>query len=121
MAYKTDISEREWEEIKEEFAAYPTGRPRQHDIREIINAIRYQQRTGCQWSLLPKDFPPAKAVKYHFYKWRNSGLFERLQYRLHEKLRMQEGRNAKPSLGLIDSQSVKTVQKGDLEDLMVAR
>lgn len=121
MAYETDISDEEWEHVKEYFAPYRTGRRRQHDIRAIVNAIRYMQRTGCQWSLLPKDFPPAKAVKYHFYKWRDSKLFERMQEQLHKKLRVQEGRNPRPSLGLIDSQSVKTVQKGGLEDLTAVK
>jgi transposase len=112
MAYKSDIPEEEWKLIKHYFAPYAIGRPRRHDIRQIVNAIRYQQRTGCQWSLLPKDLPPLKAVWYHYEKWRKSGLWEKMQAELLEKLRETRGRNAKPALGIIDSQSVKTVQKG---------
>nr|WP_279605432.1 IS5 family transposase [Aetokthonos hydrillicola] len=112
MGYATDISDAEWDLIKDHFAAYQTGRPRRCDIREVVNAIRYQQRTGCQWRLLPKDFPSFRTVQYHFYKWRDARLWEEIQGELHKKWREQQGRNATPSLGIIDSQSVKTVQKG---------
>ena len=112
MAYASDISDDEWNLIKHHFAPYSTGRPRTHDIREIVNAIRYQQRTGCQWRLLPKDFPPLKAVWYHYVKWRKSKLWEKIQAELLKKLRKACQRNPRPSLGIIDSQTVKTVQKG---------
>jgi putative transposase len=112
MAYESDISNEEWEIIKGYFDEYKTGRKRRSNIREIINAIRYLERTGCQWRLLPKDFPNYRIVQYYFYKWRDEELWQKIQRELHEKLRLKVGRDPKPSLGIIDSQSVKTVQKG---------
>jgi transposase len=118
MSYESDISDEEWSLIEGYFAAYSTGRPRKSPIRDVVNAIRYQQRTGCQWRLLPKDFPSIKTVWYHFYKWRDSGLWHKIQQELHAKLRTKLGRETEPSLGIIDSQSVKTVQKGGRGDMM---
>ena len=92
MGYSSDISDKDWELVQEDFAPYGTGRRRQHDIREIVNAIRYVVRTGCQWRLLPKDFPHYKAVLYYYYKWRDNGFWEKLQEKLHKKLRVQKGR-----------------------------
>ena len=121
MGYRTDISDREWEIIAKDFAPYRTGRKRDHNIEEVINAIPYQQKTGCQWDLLPNDFPPHKAVKYYFYNWRDSGFWEDLQQKLHKKLREALNREAEPSLGIMDAQSVKTVQKGGLGAMTRAR
>jgi transposase len=121
MRYGSDISDADWAQIKESFAPYGTGRRRKYEIREVVNAIRYVLRTGCQWRLLPKDFPYYKAVLYHYYKWRDSGFWEGLQGELHKKFRVQEGREELPSLAIIDSQSVKTVQKGGRVVSMQAR
>ena len=121
MGYPSDIADDDWEQVKESFAPYGTGRRRQYEIRAVVNAIRYVLRTGCQWRLLPKDFPHYKAVLYHYYKWRDSGFWEELQERLHKKLRVQEGREERPSLAILDSQSVKTVQKGGRVAMMRGR
>lgn len=121
MGYKTDFSDVEWEMIREEFPVHSTGRPKQYSTRAVMNAIRYQQHTGCQWDMLPNDFPPTKVVQHFFYLWRDTRLFEKIQQTLHQELRKRQGRKSTPSLGIIDAQSVKTVQKGGRVGLMPAR
>ena len=121
MSYKTDINEQEWLLIEEVFPVHKIGRPREYGNREIMNAIRYQQHTGCQWDMLPNDFPPHGVVQHHFYEWRNNGLFEKMQKKLHAMLRKKQGRKEEPSLAIIDSQSVKTGQKGGSVAMMLGR
>ena len=112
MSYGTDLKDAEWYLISEYFKPQKTGARRQHNIRHVFNALIYILRTGCQWHLLPNDFPPYKTVQYYFYKWRDNKLLEKIQSILHGDLREALGRPRTCSLGLIDSQSVKTVQKG---------
>ena len=121
MGYKTDMNEQEWLLIEEVFPVHKIGRPREYGNREIMNAIRYQQHTGCQWDMLPNDFPPYGVVQHHFYEWRNNGLFEKMQKKLHAMLRKKQGRKEEPSLAIIDSQSVKTGQKGGSVAMMLER
>jgi putative transposase len=121
MLYKTDLTDAEWDLIKGLFPRHTTGRPKQYSHRAVMNAIRYQQRTGCQWDMLPNDLPPEAVVRHFFYEWRNSGLFEQIQQALHTRFRELEGRAAAASLGIIDAQSVKTVQKGGRVGMMQAR
>lgn len=84
------------------------GRPPEHDLREIMNAILYVDRTGVQWRYLPHDFPNWNTVYGYFAKWQSDGIFTQLNGLLRELVRQQEGRNAKPSACVIDAQSVKT-------------
>ncbi len=112
MAYKTDLTDAQWDLIKDYFAPEEMGAPRKYDVRDVFNALIYMLRTGCQWRLLPNDFPPYKTVQYYFYRWIKTGVIQKIQQHLHGDLRELLGRNRKPSLGMIDSQSVKTVQKG---------
>jgi len=81
------------------------GRPRATDLREVLNAIRYLATSGCQWRMLPKDFPPLSTVQRYFYAWRNSGLLTTINQLLVMTARQQMGREASPSAGVIDSQS----------------
>src|SRR3954454_10573422 len=89
-------------------ATNPLGRPREIELRAVLDAILYIARTGCQWRMLPKDFPPFTTVQGYFYDWRDAGLFEKINFELLLRAREAAGREASPSAGVIDSQSVKT-------------
>ncbi|QCX81753.1 Transposase DDE domain protein [Streptomyces sp. YIM 121038] len=116
-AYPSDLSDARWELIEPVLSAWRYerhgralgfGRPAQHDLREIMNAILYVDRTGCQWAYLPHDFPPHQTVYGYFAKWQKDGIFAQLNGLLRDLVRQQEGRNAEPSACVIDAQSVKT-------------
>jgi putative transposase len=111
--YLSDLTDAQWV-LFEEFIPLPEVGPqeRKHERREIVNAILYQKRTGCQWRYLPHDFPPWESVAKYYYQWRGDGLFERLNDELRKRVRVAEGREESPSLGIIDSQSVKTTEVG---------
>jgi putative transposase len=112
-SYSTDLTDAEWECL-EFYVPAPSkrGRPRTHTTRKILNAIFYVLKSGCAWRLLPRDFPPWETVYWWFRRWRIDGTFERLNTPLRERLRIRLGRNAQPSAGIVDSQSVKTTGVG---------
>jgi len=108
--YLTDLSDAEWDGIASLFPAPAAhGRPRLHSPRDIFNAIVYLLRSGCAWRLLPHDLPAWKTVYHYFRLWQKNGLWERLHTALRERVRVTMGREAQPSAGIIDSQSVKTI------------
>ena len=111
--YPSDLNDIQWEQLRE-FIPEPKPGPQEpkYERREIMNALLYQKRTGCQWRFLPHDLPPWQIVAKYFYQWRNKGLFERINDALRVRMRKAKGREAEPSLGIIDSQSVKTTEVG---------
>lgn len=111
--YDSDLNDAQWQ-LLEEFIPEPKPGPQQqkYERREIVNAMLYQKRTGCQWRYLPHDFPPWQIVAKYFYAWRNEGLFKQINDALRSRVRVAAGREEQPSLGIIDSQSVKTTEAG---------
>ena len=113
MGYPTDISDEAWAEIEPHLSRKArTGRPRTVDLRRVLNAIRYKNRTGCHWHLLPNDFPAKSTVFDYFQKWNEDGTLLRINDLLRERVRESLDRNKQPSIGIVDSQSVKTTEAG---------
>jgi putative transposase len=111
--YPTDLSDDEWR-LLEPYLPAPKwrGRPRLHSTREILNAVFYVLKSGCQWRMLPCEFPPWKTVFHYFRRWRLDGTWERLNRKIRERLRVRLGRDPQPSAGIVDSQSAKTTGVG---------
>ncbi|MDP6717346.1 MAG: IS5 family transposase, partial [Pirellulaceae bacterium] len=114
--YPTDLSDAQWQFLEPLVCNRSgRGRPIVYSRRWVIDAILYVVRSGCQWRMLPHDFPPWKTVYQIFYRWRMNGTLERVHDALREQLRRQEGRKAAPTAAIIDSQSVKTTEVGGEE------
>lgn len=116
MSYRTypsDLTELEWQHL-EPLLPPPkaTGRPRQWDLRLIVNGIFYLVRSGCAWRMLPQEYPPWSTVHDYYRRWRQDGTWERIHSQLRQHLRQTMGRRATPSGAVIDSQGVKTTEKG---------
>ena len=114
--YPSDLADREWHVIKRLIPPPKRGgRPRSTDMRLILNAIFYLDRTGCAWRFLPREYPPWATVYGYFRRWRAAGLWRRINDRLRSLVRQAAGREAQPSAGVLDSQSVKTTRRGGTE------
>lgn len=107
--YPSDLTDAQWRLVEPLLPAVNTGgRPEKHPRRAVVDAILYVVRTGCSWRQLPADFPPWQTVYWYFTRWEDDDkLTERMLETLREQLRVQQGRNAQPTAGIIDSQSVK--------------
>jgi len=113
QTYPSDLTDDQWH-ILQRLIPKPKlgGRPIIHSRRMILNAIYYVNRSGCQWSMLPKDFPPKSTVFDYFSAWRKSALWEKLNESLRVKVRVAEGRKPSPTAAILDSQSVKGAEQG---------
>lgn len=108
--YSTDLTDEQWSKIKDIFCIeYTSGRPREVNMREIVNALFYMSKTGCQWGLLPLDFPPKSTVYYYFKKFQEDGSFIEANRLLREDLRVKAGREKQPTAGIVDSQTSKSI------------
>lgn len=111
--YASDLTNAEWALIEPLMPSHKTtGRPRTTRLRDVFDAILYIATTGCQWRMLPNDFPPVSTVRGYFYAWRNNGLLDEINSKLVAAARLADGRKAHPTAGVIDSQSVKTTESG---------
>ncbi|MBI1206562.1 MAG: IS5 family transposase [Azospirillum sp.] len=113
LLYSSDMTDEESRVVEPFLArACRLGRPRRTDLRSIVSGILYSATTGCQWRMLPKDFPPWTTVQGYFYRWRDGGLWQTINHHLVMAAREMMGREASPTAGVIDSQSVKTTEAG---------
>ena len=118
MSYQTDLTDDQWAVLEPLFAEraaakrYRGGRPRRLDLRQIMNALLYQARTGCQWRMLPQEFPAWQTVRYYFDQWTADGTLIAINDALRRQVRRADGRDAEPTAGSLDSQSTKTTESG---------
>jgi putative transposase len=111
--YPSDLTRTQWKRLKRLLpAAKPGGRPRSVDLRQVLNGIFYILRGGCAWRMMPHDFPPWSTCYDYFYKWRNNGAWAKINDALRTRIRHRAGRKTSPSMGIIDTQSVKTTEQG---------
>ena len=113
LRYPTDLTDAEWELAKAEIPRSKRGgNKRTVDIREVMNGLMYVLGTGCQWRAIPRDLPPRSTVNHYFCRWQHDGTLDRLHHALYVLCREQADREASPTAAIIDSQSVKSAEKG---------
>ena len=120
--YPSDLTDHQWEVYGALVpAAKPGGRPRTADMREIVNAIFYVMRSGCAWRMLPHDCPRWELVYKYFALWTKDGTWQQVHDQLRKQVRRKHGKEAEPSAAILDSQSVKTTEKGGRAAMTPAR
>ena len=113
LRYPSDLTDEEWALAKTEIPrAKRGGNKRTVDVREVMNGLMYVLSTGCQWRAIPKDLPPRSTVNGYFAQWDYDGTLDRIHQALYGKCREQAERDASPTAAIIDSQSVKSAEKG---------
>ena len=116
QAYPSDLTDAQWallEPLVRERDPVGPGRPATVELREVVNALLYIKQTGCPWRYLPHDLPPRSTVHYYFAKWTADGTLELVVRHLRERSRRRAGREAQPTAGIIDSQTVKTAEAAE--------
>jgi putative transposase len=120
--YPTDLDDSQWQTIARLIPpAKPGGRHREVAMRAVVNGIFYILRSGCAWRMLPKEYPPWGTVYYYFARFKRDGTWQRMHDTLRTQVRVQSDRNRQPSAAILDSQSVKTTEKGGRVGMMRAR
>jgi len=120
LRYPSDLTDAEWALVKPLIPpAKRGGNRRTVDVREVVNGVMYILSTGCQWAALPKDLPPRSTVNHYFCRWQYDGTLDRLHHALYVRCREQADREASPTAAIIDSQSVKSAEKGGSRTGMV--
>ena len=121
LRYPSDLTDEEWAVVEPLIPpAKPGGNKRTVNIREIVNGLMYILSTGCQWRDIPKDLPPRSTVHDYFDLWNYDGTLEHIHHVLYIKCREQAGRDASPTAAVIDSQSVKSAEKGGAASIRAA-
>jgi len=113
QSYPSDVTDEQWVLIEPHLPVYPGGRPRTTNLRDVVDAIFYLLRTGCQWRYLPKDFPPKSTVWRYFDEWRRNGTLDRVHDALRRKVRAAEKPYSPRTTASVDSQSVDTTSGGE--------
>jgi len=121
LRYESDLTDEEWAEIGPQIPpAKRGGNKRTVNVREVVNGIMYVLGTGCQWRAIPKDLPPKSTVYDYFDRWRYDRTLDRIHHALYVKCREQMDREASPTAAVIDSQSVKSAEKGGARSIRTA-
>ena len=122
IPYPSDVTDEQWSLIESHIPPEKSGGPpRTVNMREVINGILYLNRTGCSWRMIPHDLPPWGTVHYYYRRFRLEGVWSNIHDRLRQQVRVEAGKKKTPSAAIIDSQSVKTAEKGGAAGTMRAR
>ncbi len=119
--YRSDLTDAQWELLRPLFADSIAEPARIHPVRDVLDAIFYINRTGCQWDYLPSDLPPWRSAYAQFQKWQKNGTWDKVHDTLRDRLRTTASRKPQPTAAVIDAQSTKTTEKGGLKAMMLVR
>lgn len=120
--YDTDLTDKQWQIIEPLIPlAKSGGRPREVDIRQVINGILYLLKSGCQWRMLPKEYPNWPVIYYYFREWKKDGTWKKIHDKIRGYVRRSKGKKKQPTAGIIDSQSSKTTEKGGFVAMTLVR